>query len=101
MAAIYLFANRVEESNAPRIEDLPASPGLLELVQNTYMNSLLDREQRAHEFDVLSRIAAQVPLRRIVPHQDPGKLGALCDVILADAQKIADRQKSPALAPQH
>jgi hypothetical protein len=57
----------------------------MELVQNTYMNWLLDRHQRAAEFDALSKLVTQVPVRRIVPHADPGRIGELCDLIQADA----------------
>jgi hypothetical protein len=46
----------------------------------------LDRNQRAAEFDALSKLVTQVPVRRIVPHADPGRIGELCDLILADAK---------------
>jgi hypothetical protein len=51
------------------------------------MNKLLHSAQRAAEFDVLSRLVVQVPARRIVPHSDPARIGALCDVIIEDAQR--------------
>jgi len=66
-----------------------AREALLGLVQNTYMNWLLDRRQRAAEFDALSRLVTQVPIRRIVPHGvDPGRIGALCELIVADAETL-------------
>lgn len=85
LAAVYMLAPRTEEANAPRIEEVGASEALLNLVQNTYMNWLLDRNQRAAEFDALSKLVAQVPVRRIVPHADPKRIGDLCDLIQADA----------------
>ena len=85
LGAVYLLAPRTAEASAPRIEELGAREALMELVQNTYMNWLLDRHQRAAEFDALSKLVAQVPVRRIVPHADPGRIGELCDLILADA----------------
>ena len=85
LGAVYLLAPRKSEANAPRIEEVGAREALLELVQNTYMNWLLDRNQRAAEFDALSKLVTQVPMRRIVPHADPGRIGELCDLILADA----------------
>lgn len=88
LGAVYLFAPRTDTAGAPRLEELGAREALLELVRNTYMNSLLDREQRAHEFDVLSRLVGQVPMKRIVPHSDPRRLGRLCDLLLADAAKL-------------
>ena len=85
LGAVYLLAPRTAEASAPRIEELGAREALMELVQNTYMNWLLDRHQRAAEFDALSKLVAQVPVRRIVPHADTGRIGELCDLILADA----------------
>jgi hypothetical protein len=85
LGAVYLLAPRLAEADAPRIEEVGPREALLELVQNTYMNWLLDRNQRAAEFDALSKLVTQVPVRRIVPHADPGRIGELCDLILADA----------------
>jgi hypothetical protein len=89
---IYLFAARDEGNGAPRIEPISAREALLELVKNTYMNWLLDREQRAIEFDVLSRVVNQVPVRRITAHRDAKKIGALCDLIEEDAGKVLPRR---------
>ncbi len=88
-SAFYLLAPRVAEAHAPRIETMSAREALLELVQNTYMNWLLDRGQRAAEFDALSRLVTQVPVRRIVPHVDPGRIGALCELIVADGERLS------------
>jgi hypothetical protein len=60
---------------------------LLELVQRTYMNWLLDRERRAEEFDELSNVVQRVPVRRIIAHQDPTKIGELCELILTDTAR--------------
>jgi hypothetical protein len=92
LGTIYLLAARTSEGDAPRIESLAKREALLHLVQNTYMNWLLGREQRAAELDVLARIVAQVPVRRIVPHSDPARIGALCDLIVADAERLLGRQ---------
>ena len=89
LGAVYLLAPRTAEANAPRIEELGTREALLELVQNTYMNWLLDRNQRAAEFDALSKLVTQVPVRRIVPHADPRRIGELCDLILADAKCLS------------
>ncbi len=86
LGLIYLFAPRSGEASAPRVEEMSPREALLTLVQNTYMNWLLDREQRAVEFDALSRLVQQVPVRRIVPHSDPGRIPALCELIQADAK---------------
>jgi hypothetical protein len=96
VSAVYHFAPRVAEADAPRIEAMSAREALLELVQNTYMNWLLDRRQRAAEFDALGKLVAHVPVRRIVPHVDPGRIGALCELIVADAERISATYASAA-----
>jgi hypothetical protein len=89
----YLFAERSNAPAAPHVEAINPREALLELVQNTYMNWLIERDQRAVEFDVLSRLVKSVPVRRIVPHSDPAKLTALCEVIERDATAtFADRK---------
>jgi hypothetical protein len=85
---LYLFAPRSSEQGVPRVEKLSPREALLELVQNTYMNWVLNREQRANEFDTLCRLVQRVPVRRIVPDAKPGKIAGLCDLILQDASAI-------------
>ena len=94
LKVVYLFGSRTEEADAPRIEDLGMRDALLELVQNSYMNWLLDRNQRAAELDALTRLVANVSVRRIVPHTDPARLGALCELIIKDATRLSGRQAS-------
>jgi hypothetical protein len=84
LGLLYLFGPR-SDHDAPRIEKLSAREALLELVQNTYMNWVLNREQRANEFDILCRLVRRVPVRRIVPHAKPEKIASLCEMILRDA----------------
>jgi hypothetical protein len=85
---LYLFAPRSSEQGVPRVEKLGPREALLELVQNTYMNWVLNREQRANEFDTLCRLVQRVPVRRIVPHAKPEKIAGLFDLILQDASAI-------------
>ena len=95
LGILYLFAPRSNEQNVPRVEKLRPREALLELVQNTYMNWILDRDQRANEFDALCRLVQQVPVRRIVPHAKPEKIAGLCELILQDAPAVL----SPSAAP--
>lgn len=92
LGAVYIFAPRVEDADAPRIEELGKREALLELIQNTYMNWLLDREQRAAELHALAKVVENVPVRRIVPHEDPARIASLCDVILRDVERFLARQ---------
>ncbi len=87
LALIYLFSQR-QSVAAPRIEHASPREVLLELVQNTYMNWLLDKPQRAAEFDLLARLVAKVPVRRIIPHSDPQQLPKLCELLVSDAQHV-------------
>jgi hypothetical protein len=88
LGAIYLLSPRADEATAPRIEEISPCDALLVLVQNTYMNYLLDRDQRAAEFDFLAKLADRVPTRRITPHADPARLPALCDLIIEDVMSL-------------
>jgi hypothetical protein len=91
LGMIYLFGERSDSESAPRVAELRPKDALLELVQNTYMNWVPDPEQRANEFDVLARLVDAVPVRRIVPHSDPRKIGALCDLLIHDASRAIAR----------
>ena len=97
LGAIYILATR-DSHAAPRIEEVNGRDILVELVQSTYMNWLLDRQQRAQEFELLSRLASQIPVRRIVPHRDPARIGALCDLLLDDARLTLSGRRSIAAA---
>jgi hypothetical protein len=98
---VYIFAPRREEASAPRIEPLSRREALLELVRNTYMNWVIDREQRAVEFDTLCRLVQQVAVRRIVPHALPEKIADLCELIVKDAPVFfSTTTNSPAAIPR-
>jgi hypothetical protein len=96
LGAVYILAPRETAADAPRIEEVSNREVLLELVQNTYMNWLLDRRQRAAEFELLAHLVSCVPVRRIVSHHDPARIGALCDLISADARCLLANQMSAA-----
>jgi hypothetical protein len=87
VCAIYLLASRSCQATAPRLEAVSPQEAVLDLVKTTYMNWLLDREQRAAEFDVLSSLVAHVDVKRVVPHTDPMKVGQLCQLITADLER--------------
>jgi hypothetical protein len=96
LGAIYILAPRETAANAPRLEDVGNREMLLELVQNTYMNWLLDRSQRAAEFTLLARLVSRIPIRRIVPHRHPSRIGALCELIVTDARRLLANEMSAA-----
>jgi hypothetical protein len=88
VASIYCLAGRTCESTAPRIEPLPPMAGLVTLVANTHANHFLDGAMRAQEFECLSLVVGSVPIRCVVPHEDPARLSRLCDVIVHDARAL-------------
>jgi hypothetical protein len=89
LLAVYFLMPRVADASAPQMEEIVPREAVLELVQNTYMNAVLTRQQRAAEFDLLGRLAKRVAFRRVFPHSDAARLGALCDLIQADAASLA------------
>lgn len=44
----------------------------------------MDKQMRAREFELLTRVMNNVPLRRITPHADPARIPELCEMILSD-----------------
>ena len=73
---------------SPVIEEVAGSAALAELVANTYVNYLLDRDMRSREFDVLSRVVARIPIRRVRPTADPSAVVDLSEAIVADAKRV-------------
>ena len=91
---------RRSETNAPRIEEISSREAALRIVQNTYMNYLLDGKQRETEFDAIARLVSRTVVRRLIPHSDPAKLPAMCDLLLEDSVKISSTLGSK-LASDH
>lgn len=93
LGAIYILGEREAQLTAPVIEEVVGGEAIMTLVANTYVNYLLDNGMRAREFDVLSRVLANVPVRRVRIPADPSKVFALCESIAAGAS-----QQKPSLA---
>ena len=84
LAAIYQLGERRHDSVAPFVEKLDRTEGLMALVANTYATKLMDKQMRAREFELLTRVVGNVSVRRVTPHADPARINQLCDVILND-----------------
>lgn len=84
LAAIYQLGERHHDSDAPYVAALDRSEGLMALVANTYATKLMDRQMRAREFELLTRVVGSVPVRRVTPHADPARINDLCVTILND-----------------
>ena len=76
------------DGNAPCVKEVNPREVLLELVQKTYTNWLLDRDRRAKEFHDLWKVVGTVPVRRVFAHEDARKIGDMCALILADAARV-------------
>jgi hypothetical protein len=88
LAAVYILGDRRAQPEAPVIEKISAREALMTLVENTYVNYLLEPAMRRDEFTVLTRLVEHVPIRSVRPHVDCARLAQLCDAILEDSQKI-------------
>jgi len=84
LGAVYVLSPRSDAPSAPFIGTVEPADAMMALVGNTFANTLLDSAARAHEFDEVSRVAAEVPIRGVTAHSDASRLDALCDLILDD-----------------
>jgi hypothetical protein len=93
LGAIYVLGERRPDP-APYIESMKPQEAFLALVADTYANKILDREMRASEFAVLGRLVSSVPVRRVRPHEDAGRLEELCKVIRRDFDSLELQQSA-------
>lgn len=91
LLAAYVLAPRSNHSSSPRIEPLTRKDAVLELLRNTYMNWLLDRDQRSAEFNAVAELVARVDCFRVIPNSDPDRLNALTCLIEAHALGLVSR----------
>jgi hypothetical protein len=95
LGAIYVLGERSDDCAGPRIEALEGATGLSCLIANTYAYKMFDKKMRAHEFNLLSRLAEQLPLRSVVPFADLTQIERLCELVRGDFQTLP----RPAWAP--
>ena len=88
LGAIYLLGGRSDDCDGPRIEALEGAAALRSLIANTYACRIFDKEMRVYEFELLSRLANQVPLRSVTPFSDISRIGHLCELIISDFQTL-------------
>lgn len=84
LAAIYQLGERRHDARAPFVEMLDRAEGLMSLIANTYATKLMDKQMRAREFELLTRVVSHIPVRRVTPHAEAGQISKLCDTILND-----------------
>jgi hypothetical protein len=88
LGAIYVLQKREAGLAAPIVENVTGAEAFLALLGNTYMNYLPDPKMRRREFEVLGRVLAQVPVRRVRAAADPSMLFDLCETIAADTSRL-------------
>ncbi len=88
LRAVYLLGDRSSSPDAPSVEALSPNEALMNLVINTYAVNLLDKKNRAREFQQLSRLMNRVIVRRVIPNEDPAQLFKLCQVIAEDFRQL-------------
>ncbi|WP_216351284.1 hypothetical protein [Leptolyngbya sp. 'hensonii'] len=89
LRVIYLLRPRRDDLMAPEIQPVAAAAALVDLIANTYGNSLLDKPMRAMEFQGLSRLVTQIPVRCLTAQADPPDLFQLCDAVRADVASLS------------
>jgi Serine kinase of the HPr protein, regulates carbohydrate metabolism len=103
LRAIYLIDNRIDSANAPFINSISQPDALISLVANTYAQYLMNKEMRAREFNVLSRLLKTVTVRRLVPHSDPASITSLCETVIQDidSQNLGNGAPKPQATSFH
>jgi hypothetical protein len=88
LGAIYVLGPREETLAPPVIDDIAGSYALRQLVSNTYVNYLLDRDMRSREFDVISKLVVRIPIRRVRPPADSSAVLDFSEAIASDARRM-------------
>jgi len=87
LGAIYILEPSDMAVTAPVVEEVSGEQAFMALVANTYVNYLLDQDMRRDEFDVLGRVFAGIPIRRVRIPMQPSAVFDLCEAIAADAKQ--------------
>jgi hypothetical protein len=84
LEVIYVLGERTNANVALQIDTLRPQAALMSLVSNTYGNYLLDGPMRATEFDVLSRVVQEIPVRRVSFGDDIAQLLSSCRTLAGE-----------------
>jgi hypothetical protein len=96
LRGIFVLGQREETGDAPRVSEEPAPQRLLTLATMTYANYLHDARTRAIELHRLGVLLGDVPVRTLVAHRDPRRIGTLCELMEREARAM--RAASPVVA---
>jgi hypothetical protein len=98
LGAIYILDSRNAALTTPVLEDVSGEAAFMALVANTYVNYLLDRDMRRTEFEILGRVASEIPIRRVRPPGESSTISNLCEAIAADAKRVMTSAPATAAA---
>ena len=91
VGAIFLLGERSDEAAAPFLEEVAPKEALLALVGDSYATNFLDIQARKKEFKLLGRLVNRVPVRRLRPHREGGRIGELCELIEKECRGVSMR----------
>jgi hypothetical protein len=96
LRAVYVLGAR-EAREMPVVHPMPPVEAVLTLAANAYLGWFPGEAAAARQFQVLSRLAASVPVLAVTPPADAGRLPALAAALEADFRtrtgKAADGQE--------
>lgn len=87
LGAIYVLGESTGGSEKG-VEIISQKTALMMLVENTYATNFLDAKQRAEEFEVLSRVVATVPVRKINRGREAAGVEEFCAAIQRNFSSI-------------
>jgi hypothetical protein len=85
LGVIYLLQERTSDPIA-QVSSVPLSAAFMALVANSYATKILDREMRANEFDVLSRLVPQVAIYSLQAPRNVDGFDDLYDRVCRDVK---------------
>lgn len=88
LAAIYLLGEISDDYLEPFVRPASSHEKLLDLIKNTSGSYVVTGKLRAAEFEVLSKIATTIPIRRLHYAHDVKTLPRQCEIILEDFQSL-------------
>jgi len=93
LGAIYVLGEEAGTSGES-VETIPQKTALMMLIGNTYATNFLDANQRAQEFEVLSRLVGAVSVRQINSGREGVGPQELCKMIQRDFASITSAASS-------
>ena len=87
LRAVYVLGDQHDLPN-PAIANVSGAERLLALLANTYVGYLLDATMRHQEFESLARLAATVPVRRVIRPAASSDVASICAHLLEDCEGL-------------